>query len=153
MADGRSVGFWVLMIIGALLLLMLVFGQAMSFIDYEFTVSTGLQESVDVIGEMGVAVNKAFGAADTIIYLPLLLMGLVGLWIKKKWGIHAMVAALAITAYWPVVNIFILLFAREAPGFHFSNFASYCIVLTSFSLYGIWGIWYLYKNRERIVKE
>ena len=59
MTNQRTVGFWSLMIPGILILIMLIFGQMMAFIDYEFTVTFGLQESVHVIGE--------FGAGDTII--------------------------------------------------------------------------------------
>ena len=87
MANRKLIGFWVLIILGILILVMLLAGQMMSFINYEFTVSIGLQESVDVVGEMGVAVNKGFGVGDTIIYIPLLILGLVGLWIRKEWGI------------------------------------------------------------------
>ena len=72
MINKRTIGFWILMIFGILILVMLLIGQMMSFINYEFTVSIGLQESVDVIGEMGIAVNKGFGVGDTIIYIPLL---------------------------------------------------------------------------------
>lgn len=74
MNNKRTAGFWVIMIVGMLLLAVLVFGQAMSFINYDFAVSMGLQESREVIGGMGVAVNKGFGVGDTIIYLPLLLL-------------------------------------------------------------------------------
>jgi len=153
MSCKRPIGFWVLMILGAFTLLMLLVGQMMSFINYEFTVSIGLQESVGVVGEMGVAVNKGFGVGDTIIYIPLLVIGLVGLWIRKKWGIYAMIGALGITAYWPMVTIFLLLFARGTPGFNFTNFTSYSVLLTAFTLYGLWGLWYIYKKREVLVKE
>jgi len=84
MNNKRTVGFWILMIIGLLILAMLFFGQMMSFINYDFTVSIGLQEPVNVIGEMGVALNKGFGLGDTIIYIPLLIIGLLGLWFKKS---------------------------------------------------------------------
>jgi len=153
MTKKRTIGFWVLIIFGIFLFVMLLAGQTMSFINYNFTVSIGLQESVDVVGEMGVAVNKGFGVGDTIIYIPLLVIGLVGLWIRKKWGIYAMVGALGITAYWPMVAIFLLLFARGSPGFNFTNFTSYSILLTAFTLYGLWGLWYLYKNRKILAKE
>lgn len=73
----------VLLSIGVIILVMLLAGQTMSFINYEFTVSVGLQEP---FGEIGVAVNKAFGVGDTIIYLPLLFVGLIGLWQKKRVG-------------------------------------------------------------------
>ena len=148
MINKRTIGFWILMIFGILILVMLLIGQMMSFINNEFTVSIGLQESVDVIGEMGIAVNKGFGVGDTIIYIPLLVIGLLGLWIKKEWGVFAMASALGITAYWPMVSIFLLLFAKGSPGFNFTNFTSYAIILIAFTIYGIWGLWYLYKKRN-----
>lgn len=99
MNNRKTIGFWILMILGIFILVMLLIGQMMSFINYEFTVSIGLQESVDVIGEMGVAVNKGFGVGDTIIYILLLIIGLVGLWFRKKCGVLVMSSALGITAY------------------------------------------------------
>ncbi|MCK5033731.1 MAG: hypothetical protein KAS18_08855 [Calditrichia bacterium] len=146
MSNKREIGFWVLMIPGLLILFMLIFGQMISFIDYDFTVSLGLQESVNVISEFGVASNKAFGVGDTLIYLPLLILGLIGLWQKEGWGLIAMVGALAITAYWPIVNLFFLYFAKDLPGFNFTDFVSYTIVLSLISIYGLWGMWYIYRN-------
>jgi len=147
----RSTGFWVLFFFAILILLMLVSGQLMSIVNYDFAVAYSLQESVDVVGEMGVAFNKAFGVGDTVIYLPLLLLGLIGLWRQKKWGVLAMLGALSITAYWPIVNIFFLFFASGLPGFHFTDYASYTIILSLISIYGLWGIWYLYHNNNWIV--
>jgi len=150
MSGKRTTGFWILMIPGLLILLMLIFGQMISFIDYGFTVSLGLQESVNVIGEFGVASNKAFGVGDTLIYLPLLIFGLVGLWQKKIWGIFTIFGALAITAYWPIVNLFILYFAKDLPGFNFTDFTTYTIVLSIITIYGLWGMWYIYWNRKTL---
>ena len=140
----RSLGFWALFSFGLLILMMLLVGQMMSFINYEFTVAFGLQESVDVVGDMGVAFNKAFGVGDTLVYMPLLLFGLIGLWFRKKWGVYTMIGALAITAYWPIVNIFFLCFASGLPGFYFTDYLSYTIVLSIIAIYGLSGLWYLY---------
>ena len=153
MAAKRTKGFWIIMIMGKLLLLILIVGQMMAFINYDFTVSIGLQESTDIIGEMGVAVNKGFGVGDTLIYTPILAIGLIGLWLRKMWGVFAMVGALAITAYWPMVSIFILIYAKDVPGFNFTNYVSYSILLSAITMYGIWGMWYLYKNRKILVYE
>ncbi|MBA7491718.1 hypothetical protein ES702_02266 [subsurface metagenome] len=153
MTNKRTIGFWVLMIFGIFLFVILLVGQTMSFINYDFTVSIGLQESKDMVGEMGVAINKGFGVGDTIIYLPLLVIGLVGLWFRKMWGVFAMASVLGITAYWPMVCIFLVLFAKGSPGFNFTNFTSYTILLTAFTLYGLWGLWYLYKNRKILAKK
>ena len=152
MNNKRTAGFWIIMVVGMLLLVILVFGQAMSFINYDFAVSMGLQESREVIGGMGVAVNKGFGVGDTIIYLPLLLLGLIGLWSRTMWGVFAMAGALAITAYWPMVALFLLLFARGTPDFHFTSYTSYTLILTLFTLYGLWGLLYLYKNRKQLAR-
>ena len=151
MTNRRPIGFWVLMILGMLFSVMLLLGQTMSFINYDFTVSIGLQESKDVVSEMGVAINKGFGVGDTIIYLPLLVIGIVGLWLRKKWGLFAVVGALGITAYWPMVCLFFLIFAKGTPGYNFTSFTSYIIMLTAFTVYGLWGLWYLYKNHRKIL--
>jgi hypothetical protein len=144
----RTPGFWIIIIVSLLILLMLVFGQVMAFIDYEFAESLGLQEPEDDITAMGVAANKGFGVGDTLIYLPMLVIGLIGLWTRKRWGVFAMVGAMAITAYWPMVNLFLLIFARDVPGFSFDDYATYTILLTGITLFGLWGIWYLYSRRE-----
>jgi hypothetical protein len=151
--NSRKSGFCVLMILGVFFLLMLLFGQMMSFINYDFSVSLGLQESVDILGDTGVAINKAFGVGDTMIYLPLLLIGLIGLWLKKKWGLFSMIGALGITAYWPMVCLFILIMTKGLPEFHFNSFIEYTVVLSLFTIYGIWGIGYLYKNYKELIND
>ena len=152
MSRKRTVGFWLLMIPGFLILLMLIFGQMMAVIDYDFVVAIDLQEPEEVFGEFGVAMNKAFGVSDTIIYLPLLLFGLVGLWIKKTWGLFTMIGALAITAYWPVMHIFYVLYAEELPGFNFTEFTSFIITLIIITLYALWGMYYLYKYQVSLME-
>lgn len=150
MTGKRTASFWVILIVGLIWGVWLILGQTMSFINYDFTVSISMQESKDIIGEMGVAINKGFGVADTLIYLPLWLAGLVGLWRKKAWGLFLMAAAFGITAYFPVVCLFWLLFARGITDFRFTNFTTYTILLTIFTLYGLWGLWYLCKHRKEL---
>jgi hypothetical protein len=79
--------------------------------------------------------------------MPLLIAGLAGLWQRKMWGLFPMAGALAITAYWPMVCLSLLFFAKDTPGFRFTNYASYTIMLSLITIYGLWGLWYLYKNR------
>jgi hypothetical protein len=153
MNNKRTAGYWVLMILGVLLLIMLLLGQTMSFIDYDFAVSLGLQESKDVIGETGAAMNKGFGVGDTMIYAPFLLIGLLGLGLRKTWGVFAMAGAMGITAYWPIVSLFMLIFARGTPGFNFTSFASYTVILLLVTIYGLWGFCYLCRKRSVLVKE
>lgn len=151
MKNKRTKGFWFVIISGILLLLLLLLGQTMSFINYEFTVSLGLQEPVDEISKLGVAVNKAFGVGDTIIYVPILIAGLIGLWRKAEWSVFLMGGAFAITAYWPIVCLFVILFGNKLSDFNYVDLTSIIIVLISFTVYGIWGMWYVYKNQKLLL--
>ena len=150
MVTKRPIGFWVIVCISVVLLAILIFGQMMAFINYDFTVSLGLQESKTMVGPMGVAFNKSFGVGDTIIYIPLLLCGLVGLFLRKVWGLFFMAGGFAITAYWPIVCIFFIFFAKGAPGFMFAKFLAYAIGLTLVSLYGLWGFWYVLTHQKSV---
>ena len=144
----KPIGFWVLLISGIILLLELLLGQMMALINYDFTVSLGLQESVEKVTGVGVALNKGFGVADTAVYVPLLVLGLVGLWKRRFWGLFAMTGALAVTIYWPLVCMSMLFFAKGTPGFGFTQYTSYAIIMGLVELYGLWGLWYVYKNRK-----
>lgn len=142
----KNAGFRVLVIGGFLILVMLLFGQLASFINYEFAVSLGLQESGEMIGERGVAMNKGFGVGDTLIYTPFMILGMWGLFSGKRIGLFFLHGAMAITAYWPMVCLFILVFSRGGPGFHFTDYVPYSIILTLITLFGLWGQWYLYRR-------
>lgn len=146
MKGGRSVGFRVLLAGSILLLVMLIAGQMMSFINYELAVSLGLQEPEEVLGERGVSMNKGFGAGDTIIYTPLMLFGIWGLIKGSKRGLFCLFGAMAITAYWPMVCLFILIFSKGGPGFNFTDYGLYSVVLSLITLFGLWGQYFLYRR-------
>ena len=146
MSSRNSIGFWTLEGLGLLLCGFLLVGQTGALIDYDLTVSLGLQEPAREITEIGVVFNKAFGAADTFVYLPLLLIGLVGFWLRRKWGVIALAAALGITAYWPIVSLYALYGAIGTPGFSFSNHTLYTAILVPVFVYGLWGLVYLLRG-------
>ncbi len=95
--------------------------------------------------------NKGFAVSDTFIYLPLLLLGLIGLWLSKPWGLFTMAGALAISAYWPVAVIFTLFFSRGIPTFHFENYVSYTVLLLPITIFSLCGLFYLYKKRHILI--
>lgn len=100
-------GLKVILIISLVLLLLLLFGQTLSLFDYDLAVSLGLQESHKEIGDSGVAFSKGYAFADTVIYIPLLTMGIIGMFLKQKtYGYYSMFASLAITSYWPIACLF-----------------------------------------------
>ncbi len=146
----RRFGFWFLISTAILLNLMYLFGQTMAMINYDFTVSVGLQESVEEITEVGIAFNKGFGFADTIFYISLFIVGIVGMLRRILIGIYFMFGAMAVTVYWPMVCLSTVYFAKNAIGYNFSNFTEYTVLLSLISFYGLWGLWYLYTNRDEL---
>ena len=143
----RKTGFWILIAIGLLLSVLLLAGQTMALFNYDLTVSLGLQESVNEVGKVGVAYAKGFGFGDTLIYLPLLFAGIIGLLKNKQWGYLTMFGALAITAYWPMVCLYAVFVDRIAITLTPDKYISYSILLPLITIYGIWGMWYITKSK------
>lgn len=152
MKKSTRIKFWLLIVIAILLTCIYLIGQTMAFINYDFTVAMDLQEPAEEITEVGVAFNKGFGFGDTIVYIPLLLAGIFGMIKKKYWGLFSMSGALAITIYWPVVCLSTLLFAKGSPGFNFTDYFSYSIMLSIICIYGLWGLLFIYRNRNELMK-
>ena len=148
----RGSGFWFLIGFGIVLNVFYLLGQTMAIIDYDFAVSIELQEPLNEITEIGVALNKGFGFGDTVFYIPLFIIGIIGLFKRSALGFYTMFGAMAITVYWPIVGLSTVIYAKGAPGWHFSDYTSYSIILSIITLYGIWGFWFLYRNKGVLVK-
>lgn len=152
MDQKRTLAFWFLIIIGFLLIIVYLLGQTMAFINYDFTVAMDLQEPTEEITSVGVAFNKGFGVGDTFLYIPLFILGIYGMWHRKTIGLYSMFGAMAITAYWPIVCLTALYFAKGSEGFHFTEYSSYTVILSLITLYGIWGMWYIFTNRNKLTE-
>lgn len=110
--------------------------------------TVGLQESEAELTGAGIAFAKGFAFGDTVIYIPLFIIGIAGLLKRKPWGFFCMFGALAITAYWPIVNLFAVYAGKNAMHLESGKYALYSILLPLISLYGLWGMWFLYRNRS-----
>ena len=141
-------GIVVIVVVSALLTLMFLAGQTLGVFNYDAAVSIGMQESEEEIGKVGIAFAKGFGFADTIIYIPLLLLGIIGLLKNQKWGKYSMFGAMAITVYWPIVHIYAIFIEKTAINLHPEKYLIYPIILGLIIIYGLWGMWYLYKNEK-----
>ncbi|MGB5228313.1 MAG: hypothetical protein WBN55_08615, partial [Eudoraea sp.] len=86
MNNKKGVSFWVLILAAIVLILFLTAGQTFSLLDYDLAIDLGLQESEKEIGKVGIAFAKGFAFGDTIIYIPMLIIGILGLIKGKKWG-------------------------------------------------------------------
>jgi len=153
MNQKRWSGFRVLIIFALLLNLIMLMGQTGSLIDYGFTVSIGLQESVEEVTGLGVAWAKGFAFGDTVFYIPLFIIGIAGLFRQKVWGIYSMFGALAITVYWPSVNLYALFAGKNEMNLNPDKYVSFSILLPLIAIYGLWGMWFLYRNRNTLLKE
>ena len=146
----KNIGFRILIGFGILLSLLLLCGQTLALVDYNLTVELGLQESVNEVGEVGIAFAKGFGFGDTLIYIPFLVAGIIGLLKNKNWGFFLMFGALAITSYWPMVCLYAFLSDRVAITLTPDKYISYSLLLPLITIYGLWGMWYLINWKKEL---
>lgn len=141
--SNHSITFWIITIFLFLSLLLLLLGQTMAIIDYELAVSWGLQESVKDIGEFGVQINRAFGLSDTLVYIPLIILSLFGLFLKKRWALFTSAAVMGISTYWATTAAFIFYFLADVPGYDFIPGIEYWFVIAFYIIFGGWGLVYI----------
>ena len=114
----RGIGFWILISISILLTLLLLAGQTHSLINYDSAVAMGLQESVEEITAVGIAFAKGFAFGDTAIYIPLIIVGVIGLLRKKRDGAFSLYSAAWLSRFIGPWFIFMLFLLKERPLFY-----------------------------------
>ena len=144
----RDIGFWFIQGPGWLLLIYLIYAQAIPVFNYDLGVTMGTQESAEQISDVGVAFWYGFAFGDLVTYIPLLAMGLIGCWLDRMWGRMLLAAALGITVYWPAVCLAAVVGARDAAGWNLTDEATYWVVLPLIVLWGAWGLWYLVRFND-----
>jgi len=142
----KDKSFWVLITVASILVVMFLAGQTLGVFNYDLAVSIGMQESENEIGKIGIAFAKGFGFADTVIYIPLLVIGIIGLLKEKRWGKYTMFGGLAISAYWPLVHLYAIFIDRVSITLLPEKYIYYPIILSLIVIYGLWGMRYLYKK-------
>ncbi len=147
----RPAAFWVMSAFLVFAIGFILLGQTGALLDYGFTVRLGLQESSASVGEYGVQVNRAFGLADTLVYLPVLIGALAGLVLRRPWALTALAAAAGLSLYWPVCSTGLLVFLRGVPDFHLVPNPIYWVIFALFILFGLWMLWYVVTRGERLV--
>lgn len=147
----RHISFWVLTVFLIISLLLFLLGQTTAIFNYDFAVSLGLQESIEEVGEFGVQLNRAFGVGDTIIYIPLIVISIIGLFMKKSWALMTAAAVMGISAYWATTVGFILWFLMDVPGYKFVPGAEYWWFISAYIVFGIVGLFYLVYRGNNII--
>ena len=133
---------------GWLLVVYLVYAQAIPAFDYDLGVRMGTQESADTITEVGTAFWYGFAFADLVFYIPLLAAGLIGHRRQTQWHPVVLGAALGITIYWPITALAAVITAQGAPGWHLVDLTVYWVVLPVVVLWATWALWQLLPKRH-----
>lgn len=148
----RPIAFWIIIVFFVLSLVMLLMGQTMAVFNYDFAVQLGLQESVEEVSEFGVQVNRAFGAGDTLIYIPLMAVSLIGLFLRKRWSLLTTAAVMGISAYWAITYILMLIFLKGVPGYSLVPGLEYWLAMAIYIIFGVWGLLYLIFRGDRLTR-
>ena len=143
--------FWVFIIFMAVSIILLLSGQTMSVFYYDLTVQFGLQESYQQVSAYGVQVNRAFGASDTVIYIPLMLISIIGLIQKKHWALITTGAVAGASAYWAATTLFMFLFLPGTAGYKYVPAADIWGFVLSFIIFGLWGLLYLSLRGKKLM--
>ena len=147
----RSITFWVLISIMTMSAILFLLGQTTAVFNYEFAVGLGLQEDIKEVGAFGMQINRAFGASDTLIYIPLIIISIIGLSLNKRWAILTSAAVMGISAYWATTAAFIFLFLEGVPGYSFVPGPDYWSFVLFYVVFGLWGLWYLIYRGEKLI--
>ncbi len=147
----RPISFWVITVFVIVSMILLLMGQTMAIFDYEFAVKLGLQEDVKEVSEFGVQINRAFGAGDTFVYIPLMAISLVGLFLKKRWSLVTTAAVMGISAYWATTVASMLLFLQGVPNYNLEPGPEYWLFIGAYVIFGCWGMVYLIFRGDSII--
>jgi len=148
----RPGAFWIISVFLALAVVLLLLGQTTSIFAYDFAVRLGLQESVDEVTAFGVEMNRAFGASDTFVYIPLMIFSLIGLFMRKRWALLTTAAVMGISTYWAVTMAVVLVLLRDVPGYQLVPDLEYWIFLGAFVIFGTWGLFYLVFRGDKLLQ-
>lgn len=149
----RHISFWIIMVYLIMTLLLLISGQTMAIVDYDLAVSLGLQESANEVSAYGVEVNRAFGASDTFIYVPLTIISIIGLILKRRWAMPVTAAVMGISAYWATTIGFMLFFLEDVKTYQLEPGIEYWVVITFYALSGIAGLLYIACCSDRLIDD
>ena len=126
-------------------------GQTMALVNYDFAVQLGLQEDIKEVGSFGVQVNRAFGAGDTLVYIPLIAISIIGLLLRKRWSLLTTAAAMGVSAYWATTILFMLIFLEGTPGYYLEPGVEYWLFMAAFIIFGVWGLFYLIFRGDKLL--
>ena len=147
----HKLAYWIIIGYLSIALILLLLGQTTAIINYDFAVDLGLQENINEVGAFGIQVNRAFAAADTLVYIPLIVASITGLVLKQRWSLLTTAAVMGISIYWATTISFMLIFLKNTPDHYLQPGLEYIFFLSTFILFGTWGLLYLIFRGEALI--
>jgi hypothetical protein len=148
----RPVAFWIIVVFLAGSIVLMLGGQTTGVFNYDLAVSWGLQEKPEEMTELGVEINRALGAADTVVYIPLMAVSLIGLALRMRWALVTLAAFFGASAYWTATVTFFLLFAPGVPGYCNRPGPEIWLFIGVYFAAGVLGILYLAVRSEELIR-
>ena len=148
----RPFGFWFIVGFLAVSIVLMLAGQTMAVFNYDLAAQWGLQERPEEMTEFGVEVNRGFGAGDTVVYIPLMALSLVGLLLRKRWSLVTTAAVFGISAYWSVTVGFIFAFLPGVPGYSNVPGPEIWLFIGTYAVLGLWGMFYLTTRGDAVLR-
>lgn len=138
--------YYAITLIQALSVPLLILSQTVCIFAYDWTVRQGLNASEKELGSaIMVQSGRAYGVADTILYIPLLCTSAYGLLTKKQWSLICTAASAGISSYWTLTSLFLLVFSsRNVEDFHYKPDAFTWVLVIFYMVYGILVLTFLY---------
>jgi len=149
---GRSPGFWIVVVFLAVSIVLMLVGQTLGVFNYELAARMGLQEKPEQMTEFGVQVGRAFGASDTIVYIPLMVISMIGLILRKPWSLLVTAAFFGASAYWTVTVTFMLIFLPGVPGYSNVPGPEIWLFIGTYMVVGVAGLFYIVTRGEELLR-
>ncbi len=151
-SSGRPIAFWIILAFLAASVILMLVGQTMAVFDYDRAVRLGLQEKPEEMTDFGVQVNRAFGAADTVIYIPLMVVSMVGLWLRKRWSVLTIAAFFGASSYWTATVSFLLLFLPGVGGYANVPGPEIWLFIGTYMVVGVFGLVYVIVRGDELLR-
>jgi len=144
--------FWAIVVFLALSTVLMLIAQTTPIFDYDLAVRLGFQNGADKITGFGVQVIRAFCVSDTLVFIPLTVLALIGLLLKKRWSLFATASVTGISIYWVVAYGFIVSYLNGMPGYHVVLGPFDWVIMGAYVIFGVWGLLYLIFRGESLVE-
>ena len=148
----RSLGYWFIVVFLSVSVVLMLVGQTVGVFNYELAERMGLQEKAEEMTEFGVQVNRAFGAADTVVYIPLMVVSIAGLWLRKRWALLTTAAFFGASAYWTATVSFMLLFLPGVPRYRNVPGPEIWLFIGTYMVVGVLGLVYIVFRGEELLR-